>query len=29
MPVVGFLNQGSALPSAYPVAAFRKGLNLA
>jgi putative tryptophan/tyrosine transport system substrate-binding protein len=27
MPVVGFLNQGSANPSAYLAAAFRKGLN--
>jgi putative ABC transport system substrate-binding protein len=27
MPVVGFLNQGSAKPSAYLAAAFRKGLN--
>jgi len=27
MPVVGFLNQGSANPSAYLVAAFRKGLK--
>jgi putative tryptophan/tyrosine transport system substrate-binding protein len=26
MPVVGFLNQGSAKPSAYLAAAFRKGL---
>src|SRR5262245_52294087 len=27
MPVVGFLNQGSVQPSAYLVAAFRKGLK--
>src|SRR5262249_18957306 len=27
MPVVGFLNQGSAKPSAYLAAAFRKGLK--
>jgi putative tryptophan/tyrosine transport system substrate-binding protein len=27
MPVIGFLNQGSAKPSAYLAAAFRKGLN--
>jgi len=27
MPVIGFLNQGSAEPSAYLAAAFRKGLN--
>src|SRR5450759_3484370 len=27
MPVVGFFNQGSAKPSAYLVAAFRKGLS--
>jgi ABC-type uncharacterized transport system substrate-binding protein len=27
MPVIGFLNQGSAQPSAYLVAAFRKGLK--
>src|SRR5438034_7507916 len=27
MPVVGFLNQRSAKPSAYLAAAFRKGLN--
>ena len=27
MPVVEFLNQGSAKPSAYLAAAFRKGLN--
>jgi putative ABC transport system substrate-binding protein len=27
MPVVGFLNQGLAKPSAYLAAAFRKGLN--
>jgi putative tryptophan/tyrosine transport system substrate-binding protein len=27
MPVVGFLNQGSAQPSTYLVAAFRKGLK--
>ena len=27
MPVVGFLNQGSAEPSAYLAAAFRKGLG--
>jgi putative ABC transport system substrate-binding protein len=26
-PVIGFLNQGSAKPSAYLAAAFRKGLN--
>jgi putative tryptophan/tyrosine transport system substrate-binding protein len=27
MPVIGFLNQGSAEPSAYLAAAFRNGLN--
>jgi putative tryptophan/tyrosine transport system substrate-binding protein len=27
MPVIGFLNQGLAKPSAYLAAAFRKGLN--
>jgi putative ABC transport system substrate-binding protein len=27
MPVIGFLNQGSAKPSGYLAAAFRKGLN--
>jgi putative ABC transport system substrate-binding protein len=27
MPVIGFLNQGSAKPSAYLAAAFQKGLN--
>jgi ABC-type uncharacterized transport system substrate-binding protein len=27
MPVIGFFNQGSAKPSAYLAAAFRKGLN--
>ena len=27
MPVIGFFNQGSAKPSAYLVAAFRKGLS--
>jgi len=27
MPVVGFLNQGSAKPSAYLAAAYRKGLK--
>ena len=27
MPVIGFLNQGSAEPSAHLAAAFRKGLN--
>ena len=27
MPVIGFLNQGSAEPSAYLAAAFRKALN--
>ena len=27
MPVIGFLNQGSAKASAYLVAEFRKGLN--
>jgi putative ABC transport system substrate-binding protein len=26
-PVIGFLNQGSAKPSAYLAVAFRKGLN--
>jgi len=27
MPVIGFLNQGAAKPSAYLAAAFRKGLK--
>jgi putative ABC transport system substrate-binding protein len=27
MPVIGFLNQGLAKPSAYLASAFRKGLN--
>ena len=27
MPVIGFLNQGSAKPSAYLAAAFRKGVE--